>query len=152
MNGIPGSWALATVEKTLASMRAGGIFDQVGFGFHRYSVDEKWLVPHFEKMLYDQAMLSLAYTDAWLFTGKARYAAVVREIFEYMAREMKSPEGGFYCAEDADSEGREGVFYTWTPDEVSEIVGKKSGRNVLPRLRDNRFGKFRGREKHPPHP
>jgi hypothetical protein len=123
----PGSGALATVEKTLDSMRSGGIFDQIGFGFHRYSVDEKWLVPHFEKMLYDQAMLALAYTDAYLYTGNDRYASVVREIFDYTAREMKSPEGGFYCAEDADSEGREGVFYTWTPNEISDVVGKSSG-------------------------
>jgi uncharacterized protein len=123
----PDSGTAAVVEKTLTSMRAGGIFDQVGFGFHRYSVDEKWLVPHFEKMLYDQAMLALAYADAFLTTGRDRYARVVREIFAYVTREMQSPEGGFYCAEDADSEGREGIFYTWVPGEIAEIVGKKNG-------------------------
>ncbi len=123
-NRNPGSNALRMVEKTLSSMRSGGIFDQIGFGFHRYSVDEKWLVPHFEKMLYDQAMLAIAYTDAFLATGDEQYAKVIKEIFEYVIREMKSPEGGFYCAEDADSEGKEGVFYTWTPAQVEEILGK----------------------------
>jgi uncharacterized protein YyaL (SSP411 family) len=115
------------VEKTLLSMRSGGIFDQIGFGFHRYSVDEKWLVPHFEKMLYDQALLALAYTDAFLATNAQRYAKVVREIFEYVTREMQSPEGGFYCAQDADSEGKEGIFFTWTPAQVAEIIGKDAG-------------------------
>ncbi|MFZ2446094.1 MAG: thioredoxin domain-containing protein [Syntrophobacteraceae bacterium] len=120
----PKSGAAGMVEKTLDAMRAGGIFDQVGFGFHRYSVDEKWLVPHFEKMLYDQAMLALAYTDAGLATGNVRHGRTAREIFEYVLRDMKSPEGGFYSAEDADSEGKEGTFYTWTPKEVAAILGK----------------------------
>ncbi len=110
-------------EKTLDSMRAGGIFDHVGFGFHRYSVDEKWLVPHFEKMLYDQALLAMAYTEAGLASGADRFGRVAGEIFEYVVRDMKSPEGGFYSAEDADSEGGEGVFYTWTPREISEVLG-----------------------------
>ncbi|MGA2027119.1 MAG: thioredoxin domain-containing protein [Syntrophobacteraceae bacterium] len=123
----PGSNAFQMVEKTLLSMRSGGIFDQIGFGFHRYSVDEKWLVPHFEKMLYDQALLALAYTDAFLATGEARYAKVIKEIFEYVTREMLSPEGGFYCAQDADSEGKEGIFYTWTPGQVANILGKDAG-------------------------
>ncbi|MGC9193870.1 MAG: thioredoxin domain-containing protein [Syntrophobacteraceae bacterium] len=120
----PDSDALPMVEKTLLSMRSGGIFDQVGFGFHRYSVDEKWIEPHFEKMLYDQAMLAIAYSDAFLVTGDARYAKVTREIFEYVMREMLSPEGGFYSALDADSEGSEGAFYTWRPEQVSEVLGK----------------------------
>ncbi len=123
----PGSNAFQMVEKTLLSMRSGGIFDQIGFGFHRYSVDEKWLVPHFEKMLYDQALLALAYTDAFLATGDERYAKVVRQIFEYVTREMQSPEGGFYCAQDADSEGKEGIFFTWTPAQVANILGKDAG-------------------------
>ncbi|MGA2400688.1 MAG: thioredoxin domain-containing protein, partial [Syntrophobacteraceae bacterium] len=126
-NRNPGSNAFQMVEKTLFSMRSGGIFDQIGFGFHRYSVDEKWLVPHFEKMLYDQALLALAYTDAFLATGDERYAKVVREIFEYVTREMQSPEGGFYCAQDADSEGKEGIFFTWTPAQVANILGKDAG-------------------------
>ncbi|MEM5787697.1 MAG: thioredoxin domain-containing protein [Syntrophobacteraceae bacterium] len=119
----PQSGALAMVRKTLEAMRAGGIFDQVGFGFHRYSVDEKWLVPHFEKMLYDQALLSLAYTEAAASTGNDQFARVAGEIFEYVLRDMRSPEGGFYSAEDADSEGKEGTFYVWTPREVAEVLG-----------------------------
>jgi uncharacterized protein YyaL (SSP411 family) len=123
----PGSDALQMVEKTLSSMRSGGIFDQIGFGFHRYSVDEKWIEPHFEKMLYDQAMLSMAYSDAFLVTGDARYAKVTEEIFQYVMREMLSPEGGFYSALDADSEGAEGAFYTWRPEQVAEVLGKDQG-------------------------
>lgn len=123
----PRSEALAIVEKTLDAVRNGGIFDQVGFGFHRYSVDERWLVPHFEKMLYDQALLAMAYTEAFLVTGKERYAQVTREIFEYVLRDMTSPEGGFYSAEDADSEGQEGLFYVWTPREVQEVLGEELG-------------------------
>ncbi len=108
-------------------MRSGGIFDQIGFGFHRYSVDEKWLVPHFEKMLYDQAMISMAYNEAFLATGDERYAKVAREIFEYLTREMLGPEGAFYCAQDADSEGREGVFFAWTQRQVVDVLGKEAG-------------------------
>ncbi len=121
----PESNGLAMVEKTLLAMRAGGIFDQLGFGFHRYSVDEKWIEPHFEKMLYDQALLALAYTEAFLATGEERYAKVTREIFEYVLREMLGPEGGFHSALDADSEGGEGAFYTWTPQQVFEVLGKE---------------------------
>jgi uncharacterized protein YyaL (SSP411 family) len=123
----PSSDSLFIVEKTLNAMRFGGIFDQIGFGFHRYSVDEKWLVPHFEKMLYDQALLALAYIDARLVTGREFYSGVAREIFQYVMRDMQSPEGGFYSAEDADSEGREGVFYTWTPAQVEAVLGKETG-------------------------
>ncbi|MDR3554488.1 MAG: thioredoxin domain-containing protein [Syntrophobacteraceae bacterium] len=120
----PQSDGLQMVQKTLLAMRSGGIFDQIGFGFHRYSVDQKWIEPHFEKMLYDQAMLALAYTEAFLATGDDRYAKVTREIFEYVLRDMLSPEGAFYSAQDADSEGREGAFYTWTPDQVAALLGK----------------------------
>ena len=118
---------LKMVEKTLDEMRRGGIFDQIGFGFHRYSVDERWLVPHFEKMLYDQAMLTMAYIEAYQVTGKAKFGQVAREIFTYVLRDMTDPEGGFYCAEDADSEGREGLFYVWTPEEIKERLGDVSG-------------------------
>jgi hypothetical protein len=126
-NRNPASNAFEMVEKTLLSMRSGGIFDQIGFGFHRYSVDTKWLVPHFEKMLYDQAMLALAFSEAYLSTADARYAKVVKEIFEYVIREMHGPEGGFYCAQDADSEGKEGIFFTWTPLQVIEVLGEEAG-------------------------
>ncbi|MCE5333455.1 MAG: thioredoxin domain-containing protein [Desulfobacteraceae bacterium] len=123
----PDSRAAGMAEKTLQAMRAGGMFDQVGFGFHRYSVDSRWAVPHFEKMLYDQALLALAYTDAFLASGKPVYASVAAEIFEYVTRDMKDPGGAFYSAEDADSEGREGLFYTWTPEEIASILGKDEG-------------------------
>lgn len=119
--------ALEMVEKTLESMRCGGLFDQLGFGFHRYSVDEKWLVPHFEKMLYDQAMLLMAYTEAWQLTGKTFYSQVVKEIVDYLAGSMTSPQGAFYTAEDADSEGEEGRFYVWSPAEIKEHLGVKTG-------------------------
>ena len=121
------SGALEMVEKTLDAMRRGGIFDQIGFGFHRYSVDEKWLVPHFEKMLYDQAMLAMAYTEAYQLTGDVNLARVAHEIFTYVLRDMTAPEGGFYSAEDADSEGKEGLFYLWTPDEVKKHISKETG-------------------------
>jgi len=124
----PDSQALEMVEKTLAAMRHGGIFDQVGLGFHRYSVDEKWLAPHFEKMLYDQALLAMAYLEACQVTGQDFYARTAREIFEYVRRDMTSPEGGFYAAEDADSEGREGLFYLWRPEEVVDVLGEEGAR------------------------
>ncbi len=114
--------ALYMVEKTLQGMRLGGLFDHIGFGFHRYSTDAEWLLPHFEKMLYDQASLMMAYTEAYQITRKHEYADVVREIFEYVTRDMTSPEGAFYSAEDADSEGEEGKFYTWTQSEIKDIL------------------------------
>jgi uncharacterized protein YyaL (SSP411 family) len=116
--------ALHMVEKTLDNMRYGGIFDHIGYGFCRYSVDERWLVPHFEKMLYDQAMLTMAYTEAHQATGEARHGKVATEILTYVLRDMTAPQGGFYTAEDADSEGEEGLFYVWTPTEIQEHLGK----------------------------
>jgi uncharacterized protein YyaL (SSP411 family) len=113
--------------KTLEAMRCGGIFDQIGFGFHRYAVDERWLVPHFEKMLYDQAMLSMAYLEAFQASGNEAFAKTAREIFTYVLRDMTSREGGFYSAEDADSEGREGLFYVWTPQEIKKHLGAETG-------------------------
>ncbi|MFW9995236.1 MAG: thioredoxin domain-containing protein [Candidatus Odinarchaeota archaeon] len=113
---------LLMVEKTLKEMRMGGIFDHLGFGFHRYSTDINWLVPHFEKMLYDQAMLAMAYIEAYQATGKHEYERTAREIFAYVTRDMKSPEGGFYSAEDADSEGEEGKFYLWTEEEIRKVL------------------------------
>jgi uncharacterized protein YyaL (SSP411 family) len=105
--------ALAMVETTLGSMRRGGIFDHVGYGFHRYSTDAFWLVPHFEKMLYDQAMISMAYIEAYQATGRDEYGETARQIFTYVLRDLAAPGGGFYTAEDADSEGEEGMFYLW---------------------------------------
>ncbi|MEQ1894443.1 MAG: thioredoxin domain-containing protein, partial [Planctomycetota bacterium] len=119
--------ALAMVEKTLAAMRAGGIYDQIGFGFHRYSTDREWLVPHFEKMLYDQALHVLAYTATWQVTEKGEYRAVAEEVIAYVLRDLADPRGGFHSAEDADSEGEEGRFYLWTRAEVLAVLGEQAG-------------------------
>jgi uncharacterized protein len=118
------SSALEMVSKTLMYMRRGGIYDQVGFGFHRYSTDPKWLVPHFEKMLYDQALLVPAYLEAFQATGEILFKKTAEEILEYVLRDMTSPEGGFYSAEDADSEGVEGKFYLWKREEIEQILDK----------------------------
>jgi hypothetical protein len=118
--------ALEMVEKTLQQMRIGGIFDQVGFGFHRYSTDVRWRVPHFEKMLYDQAMMALAYTEAYQATGAKQYQETAEQTFEYVQRDLTSPGGAFFSAEDADSEGREGKFYVWTAAELKQVLGEKA--------------------------
>jgi uncharacterized protein YyaL (SSP411 family) len=110
------------VEKTLRALRAGGIFDQIGYGFHRYATDGEWLLPHFEKMLYDQAMLTLAYTEAFQATGNSLYRRSAEEILTYVLRDMTGPGGGFYAAEDADSEGEEGKFYTWSYQELASLA------------------------------
>ena len=114
--------ALAMVETTLDAMRRGGIFDQIGFGFHRYTTDADWLTPHFEKMLYDQALLTMAYAEAYQATGRESYAGVARETLAYVQRDLQSPEGAFYAAEDADSAGGEGRFYLWTLDELRSLL------------------------------
>lgn len=114
--------ALSMVEKTLLAIRFGGVFDQIGFGVHRYSTDAQWIIPHFEKMLYDQALLSLAYTEAYQATGKIAFKKAAEEIFEFVFRELVSPQGGFYSAEDADSEGEEGKFYLWTENEIRQAL------------------------------
>ncbi|MCX7012430.1 MAG: thioredoxin domain-containing protein [Candidatus Sumerlaeota bacterium] len=111
-------------ETTLRQMRMGGVYDQVGFGFHRYSTSPNWLVPHFEKMLYDQALLAITYVEAFQATGNKDYARTAREVFTYVLRDMASPEGAFYSAEDADSEGEEGKFYLWTKGEIEAVLGK----------------------------
>ena len=116
--------ALDMATKTLKQMRLGGIYDHIGFGFHRYSTDRHWLVPHFEKMLYDQAMIAMAYTEAYHITKDALFAQTAREIFTYVLRDMTATEGGFYSAEDADSEGEEGKFYIWTEQEITKILGE----------------------------
>jgi uncharacterized protein YyaL (SSP411 family) len=118
------------VTKTLDTMAMGGIYDHLGFGFHRYSVDKYWLVPHFEKMLYDQALIALIYTEAFQATGKSNYKKIAEEIFQYVIRDMKSPEGAFYSAEDADSEGVEGKFYVWTAEEINEILDKEEAKFI----------------------
>ena len=120
--------AMLMVENTLTQIRNGGIYDHIGQGVHRYSTDRQWLLPHFEKMLYDQAILAMAALDAWQVTGKESYADLVRELFVYVLRDMTSPEGGFYSAEDADSEGVEGKFYVWTPEEIEKILGEKNAK------------------------
>ncbi len=114
--------AIKMVLHTCDRMAHGGVYDQLGGGFHRYSVDEKWLVPHFEKMLYDNAQLLALYLDAYLVSGQAQYAEVARGIAGYVLRDMTHPEGGFYSAEDADSEGKEGKFYCWTRAELSQLL------------------------------
>jgi len=119
------------VEMTLEKMASGGIYDQLGGGFHRYSVDDRWLIPHFEKMLYDNALLSQIYAEAYQATKKERYRRVVEEVLDYVLREMTSPGGGFYSAQDADSEGKEGKFYVWTRDEIKKILGKEKGTPFL---------------------
>ena len=127
--------SLLMVEKTLQEMRLGGIFDHVGFGFHRYSTDTEWILPHFEKMLYDQAMLTLAYTEAYQITNNQLYKDTAEEILYYVQRNMTDKRGGFYSAEDADSEGEEGLFYLWTIDEIKNILS-----NVESELLINTYG------------
>lgn len=119
--------ALEIINKTLISIYKGGIFDHIGFGFSRYSTDNKWLIPHFEKMLYDNALLSMAYTEAYEATKNPLYKEITEKILTYVKNFMTSEEGGFYSAEDADSEGIEGKFYSWTKNEIIDILGEEEG-------------------------
>ncbi|HXY93516.1 MAG TPA: thioredoxin domain-containing protein, partial [Acidimicrobiia bacterium] len=119
----PSPETLEPITVSLDAMAAGGMYDQVGGGFHRYSVDAYWLVPHFEKMLYDQALLARAYLHGWLVVGSPRYRRVVEEVIEYVLRDLRHPSGGFFSAEDADSDGVEGKFYLWSLDEIEAIAG-----------------------------
>lgn len=133
---------LDMVEKTLDRMGRGGMYDQLGGGFHRYSTDEYWLVPHFEKMLYDQAQLAIAYLETYQATGKAFYADIARGVLDYVLRDMTSPEGGFFSAEDADSAGVEGRFYVWTPDDIIKVLGEKDGKVICDYYDVSKEGNF----------
>ncbi len=124
-NSSNDSRTLFLVERTLDMMYRGGIYDHLGGGFSRYSVDEKWLVPHFEKMLYDNALLAYAYLEAWQATKIPLFQTVCQEVCEYVLRDMMHSQGGFYSAEDADSEGIEGHFYIWTVDEICQVLGRQ---------------------------
>ena len=119
--------ALKMVHLTLENMAQGGIYDQIGGGFHRYSTDAYWLVPHFEKMLYDNALLARLYLHAYQATGRPLYRRITEETLDYVLREMTDPQGGFYSAQDADSEGEEGKFFVWTPEEFHSILGEDDG-------------------------
>ena len=134
--------ALEMVRKTLKAMRLGGIWDHVGFGFHRYSTDARWLLPHFEKMLYDQAMIASAYLEAYQITKESLFAETAADIFTYVLRDMSSADGGFYSAEDADSEGEEGKFYVWTTEEFRGVVGDEFARRWETILRLSPEGNF----------
>ncbi|WP_123053893.1 thioredoxin domain-containing protein [Clostridium sp. JN-1] len=137
--------ALKMVEKTLDSMYRGGIYDHVGYGFSRYSTDRKWLVPHFEKMLYDNALLSIVYLEMYQIVKDEKYAKIANEIFTYILRDMTSKEGGFYSAEDADSEGEEGKFYIWSKDEVERILGSKNSEKFCEFFNITSHGNFEGK-------
>jgi uncharacterized protein len=136
---------LDAVTLTLDRMARGGLYDQLGGGFHRYSTDARWLVPHFEKMLYDNALLAGCYLDAWAATKKPLYAEVVRGTLDYLLRDMTDPEGGFYSAEDADSEGEEGKYYVWTPSEIAAVLGETSAAMFCRVYDASDIGNFEGR-------
>lgn len=136
--------ALEAAELSLEKMARGGIYDQLGGGFHRYSVDERWLVPHFEKMLYDNALLVPVYLHAFQITGKELYRRIVVETLNWVTREMTDPGGGFYATLDADSEGHEGKFYVWSIDELRALLGEEDGRLVAAYFDATERGNFEG--------
>ena len=138
--------ALSMVEHTLTVMRKGGIYDQLGSGFHRYSTDERWFAPHFEKMLYDQAMLLLAYLEAYQVTGNSLFRQTAEEVYTYLITVMRDPSGGFYSAEDADSEGVEGKFYLWSWSEVAQVLTPEEAQLVTAYFNLETAGNFRGFE------
>jgi uncharacterized protein YyaL (SSP411 family) len=137
--------ALAAAEKSLTAMAQGGIYDQIGGGFHRYATDDHWLTPHFEKMLYNQANLARAYLIAYQLTGKTIYATVARQTLDYVLREMTSPQGGFYSATDADSEGKEGLFFLWTPAQIRAVLDKEHAQLALSLYDITERGNFEGK-------
>ena len=130
---------------TLDKMAAGGIHDHIGGGFHRYSTDSKWFLPHFEKMLYDNALIPLTYAEAFQITGDKRYSDVVRNTLDYVLREMTNPDGGFYSAQDADSEGEEGKYYTWKKSEIMDVLGSDAGEIFCMHYGVTQGGNFEGR-------
>jgi len=132
------------LTNTLTKMARGGMYDQVGGGFHRYSVDARWLVPHFEKMLYDNALLARLYTRAWQWTKDPLFARIAQEILGFVQREMTDPDGGFYATLDADSEGEEGKFYVWSRAEVLERLGAEPGRAFCALYDITERGNFEG--------
>ncbi len=136
---------LEMIELSLRSMANGGIYDQLGGGFHRYSVDEEWLVPHFEKMLYDNALLSRIYLHTYLVTSIPFYRQIVQETLDYVVREMTSPEGGFYSTQDADSEGEEGKFFVWTPEEIEQVLTPEAAALFMPYYDVTKRGNFEGK-------
>ena len=138
------SYALEMVEKTLESMYRGGIFDHISGGFSRYSTDRKWLIPHFEKMLYDNSLLAIAYLETYQATKKVKYADIARQIFTYILRDMTSSDGGFFSAEDADSEGEEGKFYVWSVDEIKKVLGENDGEKYCKYFDITQKGNFEG--------
>lgn len=142
-NKQPGE--LEMVETSLRKMAYGGIYDQLGGGFHRYSVDAVWLVPHFEKMLYDNALLSRLYLHAYLVTGKPLYKRITEETLDYIIREMTSPEGGFYSTQDADSEGEEGKFFVWTPTEIEQALSPEDAKLLMTCYGVTPQGNFEGK-------
>lgn len=137
--------SLQMVEKTLEKMYQGGIYDHIGFGFARYSTDRLWLVPHFEKMLYDNALLVIAYLETYQINHQTQFARVATEVLNYILRDMTSPEGGFYSAEDADSEGEEGKFYVWTKKEVLSVLGQVDGNRFCEIYDITDSGNFEGK-------
>ncbi|MBA1446639.1 MAG: thioredoxin domain-containing protein [Chromatiales bacterium] len=139
------SAALEAAEVTLDAMARGGVYDQVGGGFHRYSTDNEWLVPHFEKMLYNQAHLTRAYLYAWRLTGKEKYRRVVTQTLDYVMREMTSPNGGFYSATDADSEGEEGAFFIWTPAQIRDALAPEDADLAIDLYSITDSGNFEGK-------
>ncbi len=141
-SGVP--VALEMVEYTLSKMEAGGIHDQIGGGFHRYSTDAFWLVPHFEKMLYDNALLARLYTHAYLVTGSEQFRRTAERIIDYVIREMTSPDGGFYSAQDADSEGVEGKFFVWRPEHLVQVLGADDATVVADYYGVTNEGNFEG--------
>lgn len=140
-----GSEALHMAERTLDAMAEGGIHDHIGGGFSRYSTDERWLVPHFEKMLYDNALLILAYLEIYRLTGKEKYADTVRHTADYILRELTDERGGFYCGQDADSDGVEGKYYVFTPEEIESVLGKEDGQAFCRLYGITEAGNFEGK-------